>query len=911
MGDFEEDSQPRWKPAARKVLPSVAVGATALAILYVASRYNYLLFHGLGEGFSIAVACGVFMLAWNSRHLLDNDYLLLLGIAYAFVASIDLLHTLAYSGMGVFPAYGTNLPTQLWIGARYLEAVTLLIAPLALKIRLRPRLTVGAYAVATGLLVAAVFAGLFPDCFVEGEGLTPFKIASEYVIMGLLVGAGVLLYRNRSAFDPGVLWLLLASIGLTIVSELSFTLYADPYSFFNLVGHFLKFVSFYLIYKAVIVTGLARPYDLLYRRLHESERRYRRLFDNMTEGFALHEVITDEDGRPCDYRFLDVNPAFERLTGLKRKEVVGRRVLDVLPETENRWIEAFGEVALTGESVHFEDYSGELDRFYRVFAYQPAPRQFAVVFSDITEQRETRLALRESEERLRALVDNLPFEVWAMDAQGRYIVQNQVCEEAWGKIVGKRAQDVAPSPEIREQWGSNNERAFAGEVVTGEVTAARDGERRVFHNIIAPVKVEDKVRGILGVNVDITDRKRAERELQELNESLEQRVAERTAEVRQQAEQLQALASRLSRAEQRERKRLADILHDHIQQLIVAARMQLGSMKHEDDGDRMRTTAQGVDAILHEALEASRSLTVDLSPPALHRGGLVGGLNWLASRMRERNDFIVNVSSDSRAEPASEEVRFLLFECARELLFNAVKHAGVSEADVSLARTENARIRLVVSDSGKGFNPDELKDRSSDEVTFGLFSIQQRLTYLGGRMDIDSAPGRGTRVTLTAPLGEPGRQESLPPDVREEPTEAVRTQARHEPCRLLIVDDHKMMREGLVGLFEFEPDLQVVGEAADGPEAIEMAQRLAPDVIVMDVNLGEMGGVETTERILAMNPDARIVGLSMHLDDHVADAMRAAGAAAYLTKDAPAEELIAAVRGCGSGESSSPESEHD
>lgn len=909
MGEFGEDSLSEWKPAPHKVLPSVAVGAAALAVLYVASRYNYLLFHGLGEGFSIAVACGVFMLAWNSRHVLDNDYLLLLGIAYAFVASIDLLHTLAYSGMGVFPTYGANLPTQLWIGARYLEAVTLLIAPLALKIRLRPRLTVGAYAIAAGLLVAAVFGGLFPDCFVEGEGLTPFKIASEYVIMGFLVGAGVLLYRNRSAFDSGVLWLLLASIGLTIASELSFTLYTDPYSFFNLVGHFLKFVSFYLIYKAVIVTGLARPYDLLYRRLHESEQRYRRLFDNMTEGFALHEVVTDEDGRPCDYRFLDVNPAFERLTGLKRTEVVGRRVLEVLPETENIWIETCGEVALTGESVHLEEYSGELDRFYRVFAYQPAPRQFAVVFSDITEQRETRLALLESEQRLRALVDNLPFEVWAMDAEGRYIVQNQVCQEAWGNVVGKRAEEGAPSPEVRELWETNNERAFAGEVVTGEVMGERGGELRIFHNIIAPVKVEDEVRGILGVNVDITDRKRAERELRELNESLEQRVAERTAEVRQQAEQLRALASRLSRAEQRERKRLADILHDHIQQLIVAARMQLGSMKHDEDSNRLRTTAQGVDAILHEALEASRSLTVDLSPPALHQGGLVGGLNWLASRFQERNDFTVNVSSDSRAEPGSEEVRFLLFECARELLFNAVKHAGVSEADVGLARAEDGRIRLVVSDRGRGFNPDKLKGRRSDEVTFGLFSIQQRLTHLGGQVDIESAPGRGTEVTLSVPAGRPEDSDSQPVDAAGKREAGTTDRPRVELCRLLIVDDHKMMREGLVGLFESEPGLKVVGEAADGSEAIEMAQRLAPDVIIMDVNLGNMNGVEATERILAVNPDTGIVGLSMHLDDHVADAMRAAGAAAYLTKDAPAGELIAAVRGCNPGASSSSESE--
>ncbi|MFZ7126732.1 MAG: PAS domain S-box protein [Desulfobacterales bacterium] len=134
--------------------------------------------------------------------------------------------------------------------------------------------------------------------------------------------------------------------------------------------------------------------------LHKSEQRYRTLFETMTEGFALHETILDEAGRPCDYRFLDVNPAFERLTGLKHPDLIGKRVLDVMPDTEPYWVEGFGRVALTGEPLHFENFSSELGRWYEVFAYRTAPGQFAVVFSDITDRKQAENDLRQLNEFL-------------------------------------------------------------------------------------------------------------------------------------------------------------------------------------------------------------------------------------------------------------------------------------------------------------------------------------------------------------------------------------------------------------------------------------------------------------------------------------------------------------------------------
>ena len=257
------------------------------------------------------------------------------------------------------------------------------------------------------------------------------------------------------------------------------------------------------------------------------------------------------------------------------------------------------------------------------------------------------------------------------------------------------------------------------------------------------------------LDAEIADRKQAEESLRDrenqlraLNETLERRVSERTAEVQSQAEQLRALAADLSRAEQQERKRIAQVLHDHIQQLLVAARMHVEALKLEAANGRSVPLE-----LLTEAIEASRSLAVELSPPVLHEAGLVAGLEWLADRLLKQSHFRVEVESDKGPEPAAEEVRLLLFECVRELLLNTIKHSGQSQAAVTVRHPKDKTIKITVTDAGKGFDASLLNTRGNKTQTFGLFSIEQRLTHLGGSMQIETAPGRGVLVTLSAPLG--------------------------------------------------------------------------------------------------------------------------------------------------------------
>lgn len=232
----------------------LAAGLLMGGFLVVSIWHSYLLFHSLVEIFSVVIAGGVFMIAWNSREHPDSGNLLNLGIGFLCTAIIDIFHTLAYQGMGVFPP-GVDLATKLWVAARYVKALAFLLFAVSIsgRIRLPYPITTAAFAVLTVLLLGSIlYWNFFPVCFVDGQGITAFKKASEYAVSAAFAASLVLLIRGRSRFDPPAYRRLAWALVFSIISEITFTLYHSTTGIANLIGHLFKVLAYSLVYSSLI-----------------------------------------------------------------------------------------------------------------------------------------------------------------------------------------------------------------------------------------------------------------------------------------------------------------------------------------------------------------------------------------------------------------------------------------------------------------------------------------------------------------------------------------------------------------------------------------------------------------------------------------------------------------------------------
>lgn len=308
-----------------------------LPVIYFVSRQNYNLFHSLVDGVTIVIAASAFMIVWNSRRLVDNHYFLYVGIAFLFFAILDLMHLLGNKGMGLLSEYG-NLGPAFYVASRYILSISLLIAPIFITRRLNTVVMYAVYSLITSLILLSIlYWKIFPVCIIEGVGLTPFKVVSDYVICLILLGSIGMLFANRESFDSRVLWLIVSSIILSIATGLAFSLYTDPFGVSNMVGHLFQIGSFYLVYLAFIETSLTQPQKILYRKL------------------KLNEEKLTENVKQLDYVNAELN-----------KEVVERR----RAEEEMRENQAKLRAALASmtDAIFISDAQGKFLDFNDAFA---------------------------------------------------------------------------------------------------------------------------------------------------------------------------------------------------------------------------------------------------------------------------------------------------------------------------------------------------------------------------------------------------------------------------------------------------------------------------------------------------------------------------------------------------------------
>ena len=530
------------------------------------------------------------------------------------------------------------------------------------------------------------------------------------------------------------------------------------------------------------------------------------------------------------------------------------------------------------------------------------------VFTDITEHKKTEEALRKSEELFRTVVENSWDGIHQVDlSTGRFVFTSP----SLGRLTGFTSEELMlPMKDVADRLHPADREAvrrYLKRIIAGERPEkhleyrwrVKSGEYRWFSDSRQAIFDKDgKAVALVGVTRDITDTKQFQSSLEHTKIELEKKVARRTALAEARARQLQELAVELIEAEEAERRRISQLLHEDLQQVLAAARFQLQSAM----GDHFCQSAlANVDKFMGEAIAKSRSLSHELSPPMLQHSRLVDSLKWLIEQMEDQFGLQVELKANTAKRFKSGPLKIFMFRAVQELLFNVVKHGGVNSARVVLSGSDDS-LTVSVWDQGTGFFPDFL-DTSAATHGLGLLSMRERARYLGGDLVIESAPGKGSCLTLSVPLQlnenekQEKRREASEADGKSAAPVKNKTLEKQKRIRIVCVDDHQMMRRGLMELLGGQPGIEIAGEAANGLEAIDVVAKVEPDVVLMDVSMPKMNGIQATRRIKEESPGLRIIGLSMYQDEQTAQSMLEAGADIYLSKTASPAELLAAVYG--------------
>ncbi len=595
--------------------------------------------------------------------------------------------------------------------------------------------------------------------------------------------------------------------------------------------------------------------------LVQSERNYQMLFDSMASGFALHEIICDAEGRPINYRYLAVNPAFETMVGLKADAILGQTVLEVLPDVEPEWIATFGKVAISGQPIRFESYTQTLDKYFEVSAYSPRPGQFACTFFDVTDRIQAQKSLKASEARFRSLFEQAVDGIFLIDETGRLRDMNRsACESLgytheelsqlkWTDVVLTTSQPSDPATlltEIRSQ----------GSILYEGQHKRKDGSEFPVETTISVMRENDDSESLLAISRDISSRKQYEEEQHKLEAQLRQS---------QKMEAIGQLAG--------------GVAHD-FNNLLLAIRGYTDLAMEDLPTDHailseLAEVSKATDratALVRQLLTFSRRQELTLATVDLNE--IVTGLLKMIRRIiGEHIDLTFTGGSNLytiAADPGQiEQVLVNLCVNARDAMPRGGKLYIETEnfaVDPRYSRTHmDARIgdyvSLTISDTGEGI-PQDIQSRifepffTTKEVDrgtgLGLATVYAITKRHGGFLNLYSEYGHGTTFRIYFPQGTAGGSADRDDAVLKLDTDAP-------PATILLAEDDELVRKLSVRIMERAGFKVLV--ARDGAEAIELYDGHHEEIslALLDVIMPQISGRGVCEHIRARNPHLPIL----------------------------------------------------
>ena len=880
-----------WPDGDGARLDMLAIGLFMVALgalMAYTKSIHYLVFHTIAEVVAITVSFSIFTLTWASLRHLKNNYLVILGSAYGTIGLVDVFHTLTFKGMNLFPGVTTNYPTQFWLTARSTEAVALLLAPLMMHARVRFFQSATAFALMGAAGCYAVMAGLLPATFVDGIGLTPFKVISEYVIVAVLLLGLWRLWAVRADFDVLVYRLLVWSVLFAIATEVCFIHYVSFYDYVNELGHYFRFVSVVLAFLALVVTGVQRPAGLLFRELAAKEQALeglnRRLADSeeklkhaqavagvgswfleigtgvFTWSDEAARIFGQSPGSAASLKdFLDsIHPEDRDVALSAWRAARGGAPFDlqyrIVADGEVRWVQVRAEPR-PGEDGH-------------------TPEALLGTVQDITARKRAEAELRESKERLEAAASAGIVGIWDWDIPRDRLVWDRGMYQLYGLEPGTfggayEAWSHAIHPEDKAATEAEIQAALRGEREYAPAFRVvwPDGS---VHHIKAASRTTFDVQGrplrMIGVNYDLTEQKRIQDDLDRMNLELEQRVVERTAELAQ-AKDAAESASRAKSAF------LANMSHELRTPLNGIMGMTTLALRLATDGKQIDQLNKALKSsehllqVINDILDISK---IEADRLVLESTDFTLGevlqnlLSLTGQKARDKGlDLRVVIPPGPPARPlVGDPLR--LGQVLLNLVGNAIKFTRQGEITLRASVLEESpsglMLRWEVEDTGIGIAPqdrarlftafeqaDSSITRSYGGTGLGLAISERLVRMMGGEIGFDSVPGQGSTFwfTLRAALGRAASPIPSPPPGEGGLRELLLS--RHAGARVLLAEDEPLNQE--ISRILLEDAGLAVDLAEDGVRAVEMAERTPYAMILMDMQMPGLNGVDATRAI--------------------------------------------------------------